>query len=112
MRTRSVLILKILLSYSQKPDWLRLKSDDQDALTKLFVNNKTDSPCDQKNTKITIYPEGEFGEKDYRIEVQLSCGFEDKKKDEETTTTKKATEKPTTTTATTTKKTTKAKAKK
>ena len=91
---------------------IRFNSEDQEALTKLFVNKKTDAPCDQKNTKITIYPEGEFGEKDYRIEVQLTCGFEDgKKEDKEETTTKKATEKATTTT-TTTKKTTKAKSKK
>ncbi len=90
---------------------IRFNSDDQDALNKLFVNKKTEAQCDQKNTKVIIYPEGAFGEKDYRIEVQLSCGFEDEKKDEkDTTTTKKATEK--TTTTTTTKKTTKAKAKK
>ena len=91
---------------------IRFNSDDQDALTKLFVNNKTDAPCDQKNTKITIYPEGEFGEKDYRIEVQLACGFEDGKKEDKDETTTKKTEKATTTTTTTTKKTTKAKSKK
>ena len=90
---------------------IRFNSNDQEALNKLFVNNKTETPCDQKNTKVTIYPEGNFGEKDYRIEVQLSCGFEDGKKDEEKeTTTKKTTT--TTTTTTTTKKTTKAKSKK
>jgi len=91
---------------------IRFNSNDQEALKQLFVNNKTNVECDQKNSKVIIYPEGNFGEKDYRIEVQLSCGFEDGKKDEEETTTKKATEKATTTTTTTTKKTTKAKSKK
>lgn len=31
--------------------------------------------CDELNTRAIIYPEKPYGKKDYRIEVELDCGF-------------------------------------
>ena len=31
--------------------------------------------CNQENTIVTIYPEDPFGINDYRIEIDLDCGF-------------------------------------
>jgi len=62
--------------------------------------------CDVDNTKVIIYPQDPYGEKDYKLEVVTACGF--KGEDTNTTTTKKAEKKDTTTTQkveTTTKKT-------
>lgn len=63
--------------------------------------------CDVDNTKVIIYPQEPYGEKDYKLEVVTACGFKDE--DTSTTTTKKTDKKDTTTTqkaeTTTTKKT-------
>ena len=31
--------------------------------------------CDKNNTKVTIYPEEPYNKTDYRVEVELDCGF-------------------------------------
>ena len=31
--------------------------------------------CDKLNTRAIIYPEKPYSKKDYRIEVELDCGF-------------------------------------
>ena len=31
--------------------------------------------CDKKNTKVTIYPEEPYNKTDYRVEIELDCGF-------------------------------------
>lgn len=41
-----------------------------------FVNPVTKKNCDSKKTKVIIYPNGNFGKKDYKIETVLVCGFE------------------------------------
>lgn len=45
-----------------------------------FVNPSTKEACDTKNTKVIIYPKGNYGKKDYTLEVQLDCGFENNEK--------------------------------
>ena len=47
----------------------------KDEILKKFVNNKTKEACNSAKTKITIYPQKPFGNKDYKIEVNLDCGF-------------------------------------
>lgn len=45
------------------------------ALVDSMVNKKTKEKCDAKNTTVTIYPEKPYGKSDYKIEVNLECGF-------------------------------------
>ena len=40
-----------------------------------MVNKKTKEKCDAKNTTVTIYPEKPYGKSNYKIEVNLECGF-------------------------------------
>ena len=56
----------------------RVNSDNSEDLKSLFVNKKTGSACDTKNTKVIIYPKDNFGKKDYKIETVLECGFNSK----------------------------------
>lgn len=65
--------------------------------------------CDVDNTKVIIYPQEPYGEKDYKMEVVTVCGFKDEESTETTTkkketNTQKATEETTTTTKKTKKK--------
>ena len=92
-------------------------TDRVEALKKAWFEKK-DYNCDGDNTKVIIYPQDPFGEKDYKIELVTVCGFKDEEKSDETTTTKKkesstvtqkATESTTKATTKTTKKTTKKK---
>lgn len=53
----------------------RTSSDKEDLLSK-FVNKKTGEKCNANNTKITIYPQDPYGQKDYKIETSLDCGFD------------------------------------
>lgn len=43
--------------------------------TDKFVNHKTNQQCDLKNSYIYIYPKSPYGMKDYKIDVNLSCGY-------------------------------------
>ena len=45
------------------------------ALVDSMVNKKTKEKCDAKNTIVTIYPEKPYGKSNYKIEVNLECGF-------------------------------------
>ena len=55
---------------------IRHNTEESDELKKEFVNSKTNEACDTNNTKVVIYPKDPYGEKDYKIEVILECGFE------------------------------------
>ncbi len=50
---------------------------DEEILAK-FVNKKTDKKCNQSSTRIYFYPSEPYGTKDYKIEVKLDCGFNEK----------------------------------
>lgn len=45
------------------------------SLVDSMVNKKTKEKCDAKNTTVTIYPEKPYGKSNYKIEVNLECGF-------------------------------------
>lgn len=42
-----------------------------------FVNSKTGKQCNRTNTKVTFYPSEPFEKTDYKMEVQIDCGFEE-----------------------------------
>ena len=44
-----------------------------------MVNNITNKKCDNKGSKVTIFPKEPYGKTDYKIEVTLDCGFEEEK---------------------------------
>ena len=50
---------------------------DAEILAK-FVNKKTGKACNQSSTRIYFYPSEPYGAKDYKIEVKLDCGFNEK----------------------------------
>jgi cytochrome oxidase assembly protein ShyY1 len=41
-----------------------------------FVNKKTGKECNRSTTKVFFYPEEPYGKNNYRIEVQVECGYE------------------------------------
>lgn len=43
-----------------------------------FVNKKTGKECNRTNTKVFFYPTKPYGVKDYKIDVKVDCGFEEK----------------------------------
>lgn len=43
-----------------------------------FKNDETGEECDKKASRIIIYPTEPYGLKDYRVEIELVCGFEEK----------------------------------
>lgn len=45
---------------------------------KKFKNSLTGEKCNSTNTKVIIYPESPYGKTDYKVEVELDCGFQDK----------------------------------
>ena len=45
------------------------------SLVDSMVNKKTKEKCDVKQSTVTIYPEKPYGKSDYKIEVNLECGF-------------------------------------
>lgn len=51
-------------------------TDNKDEFINKFVNKKTKEKCNINNTKITIYPKEPYGQKDYKMDVVLDCGFE------------------------------------
>ena len=53
------------------------KNLDNKALVEEFKNNKTDQPCDKTESKVTVFPQEPFGQKDYKIEAKLVCGFDE-----------------------------------
>jgi len=69
-----------------------------------MVNSKTKEKCDATKTYVVIKPVKPYGKKDHKIEVILSCGFDEKEKTEEKETTKVKTETKKETTKTETKK--------
>ena len=52
----------------------KISKVDQD-LVKSMVNSKTKKECDKKESTVTIYPEKPYGKSNYKIEVNLECGF-------------------------------------
>lgn len=50
------------------------ESIDQD-LVKSLYNKKTNKKCDDKKTTVTYYPVKPYGKTDYKIKVNLECGF-------------------------------------
>ncbi len=57
------------------------KEADSAKVLEPFVNSKTKEECDKINTMVIVYPKEPYGQKDYRVDVKLVCGFE-KEKDE------------------------------
>ena len=47
---------------------------DQD-LVKAMVNSRTKKECDKTASYVIIYPEKPYGKSNYKIEVNLECGF-------------------------------------
>ena len=41
-----------------------------------MVNKKTKKKCDAKNTSVTIIPEKPYGKTNYKVQVNLDCGFD------------------------------------
>lgn len=41
-----------------------------------FVNKKTGKECNRTNTKVFFYPQEPYGKTNYRIDVQVECGYE------------------------------------
>jgi len=58
----------------------RYKTEETDKILKEFVNKKTEEECDKTNSMVVIYPKESYGKKDYSIDAQLVCGFEEKEK--------------------------------
>lgn len=56
----------------------RYKKDDMDDILKQFVNDKTKEECDRNSSMVIIYPKDPYGQKDYKIDSILACGFEEK----------------------------------
>lgn len=56
----------------------RYNTEDSKSVLDEFVNSKTNKACDKDNTRAIIYPTSPYGKKDYKIEVQLDCGFDSK----------------------------------
>lgn len=50
---------------------------EEDILAK-FVNKKTDKKCSTTNTRVYFYPSEPYGNNDYKMEVKLDCGFNEK----------------------------------
>ena len=44
-------------------------------LVKSMVNSKTKKDCDKTGSYVIIYPEKPYGKTNYKIEVNLECGF-------------------------------------
>ena len=44
-------------------------------LVKSMVNSKTKKDCDKSESYVIIYPEKPYGKTNYKIEVNLECGF-------------------------------------
>lgn len=40
-----------------------------------LINSKTKKECDAKDSYVIIYPEKPYGKTNYKIEVNLECGF-------------------------------------
>ena len=52
----------------------KISKVDQD-LVNGMINSKTKKECDKKESTVTIYPEKPYGKSNYKIEVNLECGF-------------------------------------
>lgn len=52
----------------------RYNEDDQKKI-EMFVNSKTKEECNKYNTRVIIFPNGSYGKKNYKVEVELDCGF-------------------------------------
>lgn len=51
--------------------------DKKDDIDKEFKNNQG-KECDKVNTKVTFYPQDPYGKKNYKVKVELVCGFDKK----------------------------------
>lgn len=45
-----------------------------------FQNKKTKEKCSKTNTRVIVYPKSPYGKTDYKMEIELDCGFEKEKK--------------------------------
>ncbi len=45
-----------------------------------FTNKKTKEKCSKTDTKVVVYPKSPYGKTDYKMEIELDCGFEKEKK--------------------------------
>lgn len=55
----------------------RCGKEDSKVILEQFKNEKTKKECDKKQTQVAIYPQAPYGQKDYKLEVTLVCGFEE-----------------------------------
>ena len=55
-------------------------NSDNKKIIKKFVNSDTEKKCNKDNTKVIIYPKSPYKKGDYKIEIQLDCGFETEEK--------------------------------
>lgn len=44
-------------------------------LIKGMVNSKTKKECDKKNSYVIFYPKKPYGKTDYKMDINLDCGF-------------------------------------
>jgi len=61
----------------------RYKKDETDEILKKFVNSETEEECDKDSSMVVIYPKDPYGKKDYSIDANLVCGFEETKTNKE-----------------------------
>jgi hypothetical protein len=70
---------KILIKYASigiKMDLNTLEKYDSGKYKDEIKNLKSKKKaCDKNNTKVTIYPEEPYNKTDYRVEIELDCGF-------------------------------------
>lgn len=57
----------------------RYNSKVNEEKIKEFINTDTNELCDNKKTRVIIYPKENFGKTDYDLEIELSCGYDTKK---------------------------------
>jgi ABC-type lipoprotein release transport system permease subunit len=56
----------------------RYKTEENQEKIDSFKNSKTNEACNNKDSKVIVYPQEPYGKKDYRMEIVLECGFEEK----------------------------------
>ena len=67
--------LENLARYNSSVDIADIEVELQDDGTeKVYFQ---DNECDGKSTRVIIYPKSPYGQKDYEIEIELECGFDE-----------------------------------
>lgn len=57
---------------------IRVNAENNPEKVNSFVNSETKEECDKEGSMVIVYPQEPYGEKDYRIETILVCGFDKK----------------------------------